>query len=126
MIDLPSGAYHVQPLKILFLSAEVTPFAKAGGLADVCGALPKALAALDPAVAALGWRPDVVHAHDWHAAPAVAWLDTTGRHDPRFAGLPTVYTIHNLMHQGTAPWGVLAHLGLLAEPLREEKRGEVN
>src|SRR5262249_47371892 len=36
----------VQPLKILSLSAEVAPFAKAGGLADVCGSLPKALAAL--------------------------------------------------------------------------------
>src|SRR4051812_303166 len=36
----------VQPLKILFLSSEVAPFAKAGGLADVCGSLPKALAAL--------------------------------------------------------------------------------
>jgi starch synthase len=36
----------VQPLKVLCLSAEVAPFAKAGGLADVCGSLPKALAAL--------------------------------------------------------------------------------
>jgi starch synthase len=32
------------PLKILFVSAEVAPFAKTGGLADVAGALPKALA----------------------------------------------------------------------------------
>src|SRR5580765_6807098 len=32
-------------LKILLLSAEVAPFAKTGGLADVAGALPKALAA---------------------------------------------------------------------------------
>ncbi len=31
------------PLKILLLSAEVVPFAKTGGLADVAGALPKAL-----------------------------------------------------------------------------------
>jgi starch synthase len=30
-------------LKILFVSAEVSPFAKVGGLADVAGALPKEL-----------------------------------------------------------------------------------
>ncbi len=35
-----------EPLKILILSAEVVPFAKTGGLADVVGALPKALKAL--------------------------------------------------------------------------------
>ncbi len=33
-------------LKILIVSPEVVPFAKTGGLADVCGALPKALAKL--------------------------------------------------------------------------------
>ncbi len=33
-------------LKILFLSAEVTPIAKVGGLGDVAGALPKAIAGL--------------------------------------------------------------------------------
>jgi starch synthase len=33
------------PLKVLFVSAEVAPFAKVGGLADVAGALPAALAA---------------------------------------------------------------------------------
>jgi len=35
-----------KPLKILFLAAEVTPFAKTGGLADVAGSLPKAIKAL--------------------------------------------------------------------------------
>jgi starch synthase len=35
-----------QPLKILYLSAEVVPFAKTGGLADVAGALPKAIRGL--------------------------------------------------------------------------------
>jgi starch synthase len=206
----------VQPLKVLSLSAEVAPFAKAGGLADVCGSLPKALAALghevrvvmpaygaveaalqagkhglrphpvtlqvpmgcakvpagalettlpgssvpvyfiaerhqfgdrpffygysddpyrfaffsraalDLVIAALGWRPDVVHAHDWHAAPAVTWLATAGQCDQRCAGLPTVYTIHNLMHQGTAPWHVIDCLGLLTHRLVEERFGEVN
>jgi starch synthase len=35
-----------QPLKVLILAAEMVPFAKVGGLADVVGALPKALQAL--------------------------------------------------------------------------------
>ena len=34
-----------QPLKVLILAAEIVPFAKVGGLADVVGALPKALQA---------------------------------------------------------------------------------
>jgi len=34
------------PLRVLFASSEVTPFAKTGGLADVCRALPAALVAL--------------------------------------------------------------------------------
>ncbi|NDD26927.1 MAG: glycogen synthase [Proteobacteria bacterium] len=41
-----------------------------------------------------GWMPDVVHAHDWHAAAAVriAWAA------PMRPGL--VFTIHNIAHQG--------------------------
>lgn len=35
-----------QPLKIYILAAEIVPFAKAGGMADVVGALPKSLKAL--------------------------------------------------------------------------------
>ena len=37
---------NAQPLKIYILAAEIVPFAKAGGMADVVGALPKALKAL--------------------------------------------------------------------------------
>src|SRR3984893_4924429 len=43
--DVSNGG-HDRPLKILLVSAEVAPFAKVGGLADVAGALPKALRAL--------------------------------------------------------------------------------
>ena len=81
-------------------------------------------AALDLAVAALDWRPDVVHAHDWHTAPAVAWLATAGQTDARYRGLATVYTVHNLMHQGTAPWRIFDYLGLVTHRLREERFGE--
>jgi starch synthase len=83
-------------------------------------------AALDLGIAGLGWRPDVVHAHDWHTAPAVVWLATAGQTDSRCAGLPTVYTIHNLMHQGTAPWQIFEFLGLLTHGLYDERYGEVN
>ncbi len=207
---------NLRPLKILSLSSEVAPFAKTGGLADVCGSLPKALAALghdvrivmpaygsieqaaregkynirshpttlrvpmgperipagvlhthlpgsevpaffiadwhrfgdrmgiygywddpfrfafysraalDLMIAALDWRPDVIHAHDWHAAPAITWLDTAGRCDERYSGIPTVFTIHNLMHQGNAPWRVFDYLGLVTHGLFDECYGEVN
>lgn len=204
----------MRALKILFLAAEAAPFAKTGGLADVAGALPKALAAMghdvrivlpahgsieaahaegrwglrargetvhvpfgpgtipagvlecdlpgaavhvyfvaqrdllgreriygyedDPwryaffsraaleLLPVLGWRPDVVHAHDWHTAPAVTWLATAGGNDDRFRGTPTVFTIHNLMHQGRGPWGILDALRLITGGLREEAFGQVN
>jgi starch synthase len=75
---------------------------------------------------ALGWRPDVVHTHDWHTAPAITWLATAGQGDPHFQDLPSLFTIHNLAHQGRAPWGVFDYLGLQGSRLGEERYGEVN
>ena len=83
-------------------------------------------AALDLLVGALGWRPDVVHAHDWHAAPAIAWLATAGRFDDRYRAMPTVLTIHNLMHQGRVSRQVLDYLGIGGDPMIEEGRNEAN
>ncbi|QZA76694.1 glycogen synthase GlgA [Deefgea tanakiae] len=40
------------------------------------------------------WRPSVVHAHDWHAGLAPAYLAAVG-HPAR-----SVFTIHNLAYQG--------------------------
>ncbi len=48
-VRVPGDAFQgreQRPLKILLVSAEVAPFAKVGGLADVAGALPKALRAM--------------------------------------------------------------------------------
>lgn len=83
-------------------------------------------AALDLVVAALGWRPDVVHANDWHTAPAVTWLATAGQGDPRYQQLPTIFTIHNLAHQGQTEWQIFDYLGLQTHSLSEEAYGQVN
>jgi starch synthase len=202
-------------LRVLFLASEVAPFAKSGGLADVTGSLPKALAAVghdvlvimpahravesasstarwglratgpslqvpilggtragvletvlpdssvpirfiaertlfdrpemygyddDPyrfgffsraalqlAVEIMDWRPDVVHAHDWHAAPALLWLATAGQQDRGYRSVPTVFTIHNLLHQGRTSTDILRYLGVTtSQTLYEEGPGEVN
>lgn len=197
-------------LKILFITAEASPFAKRGGLGDVGGSLPKALRALGhdvrvvmpaygnieagypgvrsmplqlnvpirqgviPAGAfestlpgsdvpvyfiaernllnrpevygydddpyrfaffsraaleltiSISWRPDLVHAHDWHTAPAITWLATAGRWHPHFGQIPTIFTIHNLAHQGRTSWDIFDYLGIQTYALNEEGYGEVN
>jgi len=54
-----------------------------------------------PQVAArLGFRPDVVHANDWHTA-YLPLLLAHGWHLPDgFPGLPSVFTVHNVQYQG--------------------------
>jgi starch synthase len=178
-------------MKSLFLAAEATPLVKIGGLADVAGELPRALArhgvevqlalpfypalrgelaglrslatvevprpdgaraatvhALEvegrrvwliggepieavpgvyaapeldaakftffgiaalQACRALGWEPEVVHAHDWHAAPSLAWMRTASSGWDRTAAL---LTVHNLPFMGSGGEAALAEYGL--------------
>jgi starch synthase len=60
-----------------------------------------------------GWRPQVLHGHDWHAGLAPAYLkaeeQATGR---RLAG--SVQTIHNLAYQGNFPSHIFGFLHLPA------------
>jgi starch synthase len=199
----------MQPLKILFMSAEVNPFAKSGGLADVGGSLPKALRLLGhdvrvvmPAYASIeaqrdrletmppfrvplgfgslptgvfraylpnsdvpiyfiaesnlfnrpffygyqddayrfafysraalelavvqDWKPDILHCHDWHTAAAITWLATSGQAYPFFQNIPSLYTIHNLAHQGRGTWTIFDYLGIQAFRLNEESYDQVN
>lgn len=186
----------MEKLKILLTASEVVPFAKTGGLADVTGALPRALEQLGHEVivampryygidcsrlehipgplgvsmgpmgelwagvyrstmpnssvpvyfidheafygrsglyadesgrgysdndnrfvflskAALqlckkiGFRPDIIHAHDWHTAAQPVLRNTCFMSDDTFAGSATVLTIHNLQHQGLFYEGVI-------------------
>jgi starch synthase len=77
-------------------------------------------------IPALGWKPDLIHAHDWHAAPALTWLATTGQWDDRYRGIASLFTIHNIAHQGQAPRGVLNYLSVNTPPILEEGPGAVN
>jgi starch synthase len=56
-----------------------------------------------------GWRPDVVHAHDWQAGLAPAYLAYAG------AEVPSVMTVHNIAFQGFAPASQLRALRLPAD-----------
>jgi starch synthase len=191
--------------KILFVSAECAPFAKTGGLADVCGSLPKALAALGHEVrvvlpyyktvrtggfgktllkagvalsalapesgikrvfqlrkdllpgaaipvymidqpeyfererfygdehgdfgdnldrfaffahAALaaaeseGFKPDIVHCHDWHTGLIPAYLRTLYAGASFWEKTGTLFTIHNLAYQGLFPEHLYGRSGL--------------
>lgn len=49
---------------------------------------------------ALGFRPHVIHAHDFHASAAVWWLASEGRRNEFFAPVTSVLTIHNLPYAG--------------------------
>jgi starch synthase len=51
--------------------------------------------------------PDIVHAHDWQAALAPAYLHYSGRPRPG-----TVITVHNLAFQGRFPRSMLEDIGL--------------
>ena len=189
-------------MKIVFAAAEAAPYAKVGGLADVAGSLPQALAALGHEVTlylplhatidrakygitakgetrsvphgatkarvsypsitrdgvrvvfvdspkwiardkvygapddnkryafwcravyedVLATKPDIVHAHDWHAALLIP-LVHRARSLPRTA---TVFTIHNLAYQGRTSADVLKLIGLPRARLPIEDPNECN
>jgi starch synthase len=50
----------------------------------------------------LGWTPDIVHCHDWTTGLVPLMLNTTLRDTP-LGRAASVFTIHNLEHQGYAP-----------------------
>lgn len=202
----------MRPLKVLFVSPEVDPFVKVGGLADMAGALPREVAALGhetrvvcplygstqrrgawnarleplgvevgpetlwartwettlpggrvpayfiehdgffgrPEVYSeapdnafrfaffcraalalcerLGWIPDVVHAHDWTTGLVPVMLNTSLRSTP-LGRVATVFTIHNLEHQGLAPRSLLDFARVPAAEFRPdslESHGSAN
>ncbi|MCB1972688.1 MAG: glycogen/starch synthase, partial [Geminicoccaceae bacterium] len=54
-----------------------------------------------------GWKPDILHAHDWQAGLAPAYLRYYGN-----GGVKSVLTIHNIAFQGVTDGGRLEALRL--------------
>ena len=57
-----------------------------------------------------GWKPEVVHAHDWQAGLVPAYL----KYGPP-TDVATVMTVHNIAFQGLAPAAMLGAMGLPLE-----------
>lgn len=195
-----TNAKRSSSLKVVHIAAECVPFAKTGGLADVAGALPKALnglgheaivvmpkyALIDYDVQGLnmslnpmgvwmgnmeewcavhrsdkggapvyfieankyfdryglyhdadfhdyrdnprrfgfltraalqlckdiGFKPDIVHAHDWHTALAPAYLKIWDWNDAVLGKAASVLSIHNIAYQGVYSTESYDYLGL--------------
>jgi starch synthase len=60
---------------------------------------------------ALGFVPDVIHAHDWQTALVPVYVDTVEWAQP-LHGSATLYTIHNLAYQGASEGGAMFMTGL--------------
>ncbi len=67
----------------------------------------KAILAL-PAL--LDFKPDLIHANDWHTGAVPLLLHDYKKTDPSFRGIRTLYTIHNLKYQGIFDHSVLTDL----------------
>lgn len=55
----------------------------------------------------IGFKPDVIHLHDWQTGLVAAHLKRHYKDDPHFAGAGCVFTIHNMAYQGNFPRAAL-------------------
>jgi starch synthase len=60
----------------------------------------------------IDWKPDILHAHDWHASPAVYKLRINHQRDDFFKGTKSVLTVHNLPYLGHGAEKALQAFGL--------------
>lgn len=76
----------------------------------------------------LQWIPDVIHCHDWMTGFVPLYLNTVDLGTP-LANAASVFTIHNLAHQGYADRSILDFAGLPPSSFRSdcaEAMGGVN
>jgi starch synthase len=67
----------------------------------------------------LDWQPQIVHANDWHMAPAVAWIHEQRKYDEFWWNTKTILTVHNLPYMGAGGEAAMAAYGIL--PSEDER-----
>lgn len=72
------------------------------------------------AMRALGFKPDVIHAHDWQSALVLAYKKFVYESDPFFAMTKSLFTIHNMGYQGLFEREILDRAGLPESLFRME------
>ncbi|MFC1512627.1 glycogen synthase, partial [bacterium] len=73
------------------------------------------------AVKAINFQPDIMHAHDWHTALVPAYLKTVYKSDNFFYRTSSVFTIHNMAHQGICPSYIMPFTGISWEEFNMSK-----
>lgn len=68
---------------------------------------------------ALDWKPDILHANDWHTAIAVYALSLSRPNDIFFAQCRSILTVHNLPFMGAGTDNALANFAI--PPLNEPR-----
>jgi starch synthase len=91
------------------------PYADFGDSHVKAAALSRAAADIARGGDGRGWRPELLHSHDWQTALAPAYLHFTG------SRIPSVMTIHNLGYQGIYPSSLLPSLWLPWAALRPDE-----
>ena len=49
----------------------------------------------------IDFKPDIIHCNDWQTALTPVFYKTMYAMDPWYAGIKTIFTIHNIQYQGT-------------------------
>lgn len=63
----------------------------------------------------LSFKPDIVHANDWHTGLLPLYIKDFAKGDKLYENIKSVFTIHNLKYQGVFDYKVLSQIGGLSD-----------
>ena len=69
----------------------------------------------------IGFRPDIIHAHDWQTGLLPAYLKTVYKTDAFFTRTRCMFTIHNIAYQGCFPRSSFVKAGFFEPDFTPDK-----